>query len=296
MSAIVVKNISKENFREHLLSTIKRTAWPQVLSISLVGSFQKKRPIRKVDDVDLVIVVPKLTSKEYLSLSKKFKQIAKKITTPEIKVVIERRIAGIKPRRLKRKYIIQLHLLIYDSQKWKQSFQKPSLFDWTNFNKLLYGNPLSSIKKVDRIDARGLAEDLQGKIFNALHPLKIERGKGYRIRLGKLEKTSTKVFKENTSERVVHYILVSFLNYARYLNPKTPNEKNLLLKKAKRILPLKYQKILGETFFLKEKLKAGENISKARIKKLLRDGADFMGYILHQIKNDCEGMKAGICW
>ncbi len=109
-----------ETLRIKLFKNVQKIKIIDLISISLVGSFQYSKELSAVNDVDLIVLVKELTPHIFKQINSKFKVLADKLATPKIKFVVENRTAPLKPGPVKGKKIVQLHLLIYDLDLWQQ--------------------------------------------------------------------------------------------------------------------------------------------------------------------------------
>ena len=122
-------------FKEKLISEINNLKMDDLINLSLVGSFQYANSLNVVNDVDIIIIVNQLTSEIYSKINSKFITLAESLTTDEINIIVENRIGPLKPQIPCSGKVVQLHLLIYDLETWKNRKRKTVSFDWVNFCK-----------------------------------------------------------------------------------------------------------------------------------------------------------------
>ena len=209
----------------------KRIDTENVHSIFLVGSFLYKNKFDSVNDLDLVIILDDLNKKSYQKVLSDFSLTCKNISKGKFKFLVETKIGPLKPRRIDGKKIIQLHLLIYDKKSWSKKKWKTSLYDWSNFNKNIFG------KKIERsrIFSR---EDLLFDLNNNLRIVKDSNSLvgtfSSRNGLMKVEYKNKRLNKSEKLDNIYYSAIVSFLNYIRLKKPKQKNKPNELLNLARK--------------------------------------------------------------
>lgn len=276
-------NVEIKRIKENLFSEIKNIKIDGLISISLIGSFQYTKKLEKVNDVDLIVLVKKLTPESYEDIKNKFYEIAKSLSNDKIKFLIETKRGPIKPSPIKEKIVIQLHLLIHFLSYWKK-IEGAIDFDSINFNMCLKGKELYKVTPLPRLKREWVLNDFQMH-RNNLQKSKIrllewgeEKGKLIRKELEK------ELSLEEKCEGVVYAIISSFLNFLRYYNPKLIKNKELLLAKGKKILPKEYFEILKEAFDIKEKMRNGKEILKPTIQELQKNALKFINFLETEIK------------
>mgnify|MGYP001610419053 CR=1 FL=1 len=271
------------SLKKELFNKIKNLKINNLISITNIGSFQNIKKLESVNDVDLVIIIKKLTWEDYQEIMNEFNKIAKNLSKNDLKIIVETMLGPIKPSPIKNKKIIQLHLLIYDIEGIRTR-RKTVLFDAVNFGTTLYGKALKELIKVENITKENLLED-----FN-IHLEDLKNNTAYRSRYvnkeGEIKRLDElmELSEEEYLEIYIYHIITAFLNYSRYFNPKLKKDKNLMLKNAKNLLPKEYYEILDVTFKIKEEIRNRNEISKHEILKLRGNGIKFIEFLKKQIE------------
>jgi hypothetical protein len=271
-----------DNFRRELFSQIQSVEIEGLISISLVGSFQYLKQLEKINDVDLIVLVERLTPKIFGKINLKFEQIANNLSSSKIRLIVENKIGPLKPKAVKTKKIVQLHLLIYDMDVWKNKKSKTTYLDWVNFSKRLNGRPLKDITAIEKLDKRDVVDDLRVSLSNIKSGLAYTRI--YRIADGNVitEKRFLRLSKEEYYESITYNVITSFLNYLRYFKPKTLKNEEVLLKNGKVMLPQKYYSVLENMFRVKKMIRK-KGIADIELHKLKKQGADFINFLIKNI-------------
>ena len=265
--------------KKRLFYDIKGVKIDGLVSISLVGSFQYAKKLEAVNDVDLVVLVEKLTPKVFGQINSKFENIGKRLETSKLKFVVENRTAPIKPLHIKGKKVVQLQLLIYDIELWKNSSTNTKL-DWSNFSTPICGKRLRKIKEIKK---EHLIKTLENSLSNIKN--RTAYGRVFSVFKNKLniEKLHIKIKKEDYDESITYNIIISCLNYLRFYNPKLKKDKNLILTETRKKLPLKIYSIVEMAFSAKDKIRNGKKLSKDESQKLMEAAIEFIEYLKNKI-------------
>jgi hypothetical protein len=273
------------DIRKRLFNHIKNIRIDSLISISLIGSYQYPRELDEINDVDLIILVKELTPKIFENINQQFQGIASSLTTHDIKFVVENRIGPLKPRPLEDKKIVQLHLLIYDLGVWKNKKSPTTTFDWVNFSKTLYGEPLTNITKIERLEKNDVMDDLKTSLLNVKTSAAYARV--YEIREGEIvtEKKFLRLSPEDYYNSMRYNIIVAFLNYLRFLESNTFKNEEIMLNRAKRILPPEHYSVLENAFKMKKSI-MNKKISSRGLSELRTKATKFINYLMNKLEND----------
>ena len=278
--ASLVRRIKSELFSE-----IKKLKIGGLISISLVGSFQRAEKLDAVNDVDLIIIVRKLTPKVFNQINSGFRRISKKLKFAGIRFTIENKIGPYKPNPVKRLKIVQLQILLYDIRKWRKIIKTPFAWECINFNQKLRGKSLRAIANPSKLKAAAVMKNLQKLLMN-LKKLKAKT-RMYKIKGNEVVAISTfmKLSKHNFAEWLNYNIITSFLDYSRIPNPNLEKNKNVLIRIAEKILPEDHYKTLKKSFVVKQKAKVGSKIKRRELENLRKEGIKFIEFLISELKN-----------
>lgn len=276
-----MKTANVASVRKQIINEIKTVKTKGILSLSLVGSFQYAKTLSNVVDVDLIILIKKLTPTVYRELNREFRGIAKRLSTETHVYNVENRIAAFKPKPIPKKIAIQLHILIYDIPIWNGG-HRASIFDWSTFNKKILGKPLKSFltfKKLTR-------EDLREEFDKQLTAIKTKTAGGRVHKIINEKLVSGRVFiklnrKENDG-RNIYSVIISYVNFLRYYKPKTKKDDTHLLKMSIK-LPKEQRDTIHWVISLKNRLKTGKNLSIAESRRLTQESESFVNYLKESI-------------
>lgn len=269
--------------KKELFTKIKSIKIDGLVSIALVGSFQYSTKLEKVSDVDLVVVVKKLTPKVFHQINDEFNRISKTLTNKKEKYVVETRIGPFKPQPLKKTNLIQLHVLMYGIPLWMQRTRSLAIIDWINFNTNLYGKQLRSIRNIQKISKKELLRDFEVSLSNLQSTTTYTRV--FKIQGNEVisEKQHLRVSRREHKEAVPYSIIQTFLNYIRFSKPKTKKDKAILLKEASKIFSATHVGLLKEAFGIKERLKAGKKVTDKEFNDLKNDGIELIRYLQSRV-------------
>ena len=252
----------------------------------MIGSFKESNKLESVNDIDLVIVINKLTASIYCEILDKFQVIARRLQSTGVVTIIETKRGPIKPNKSNKKKIVQLHLLIWDIEDVKKNMRSSIILDIVNFGKRLRGRNFSAIKKIKKITKEDILRDLE------IHIEGINSGKTYVgetiIKNNKLSivKKFFKLTKSQRDELNTHHIIMAFTNYLRYFNPKIKKDKRILLENSEKILPKEYSNILTKAYLLKEKIRKETILSAEESLQLRNESIKFINYLSGSINKN----------
>ncbi len=273
-----------KKIRDNLFRQIKKLKIQDLVSVSLVGSFQYANKIESVSDVDLVIIVKELTPIVFNQINSEFNDLAKMLSSKSTKYIVENRIGPFKPKASKYYKIMQLHLIILDVDILKSISMKASTLDWIKFNILIFGKKLSTLAGKNRLTKEAFLRDLEVCLSNLVS--KTTYTKFFKIQDDKiiLDKKQIKLSDEEYNEGIVYNIIISFLNYIRYFKPSTVKDKEVMLSQTKKLLPEHY-KLLKKSFEIKDNLKNSKKVSKKELESLKQEGKEFIEELINRIKS-----------
>ncbi len=276
-----MNKIDVKSLRNSITKSVQKIHIPGLINISLVGSFQYTKSLSKINDVDLVILVKKLNQSIFSKINKSFNDIANRLSSSNLVVIVENRIGPLKPKAIKGKKVIQLHLLIYDINAWKKR-KSPSTFDWINFNKKLVGTKLRSIKKLN-LGRDEVIQDIKESVLDMKTKAAYTRIYKFVNSKPKLEIIPIKLSREEHVENCIYNILISFLNYIRYFKPTIKNDKPLVMLEARKKLPTKHYLLIKDSFKIKERIRNGKKVLKKDSARLNKEGIEFVRYLLKEL-------------
>ena len=115
-----------------------------VVSASIVGSYSENKDIKKIGDIDVVVICKKLTKKVFLKILKRVKKKKFKINT-----LIN---STFGPMKISNETSLPIHLMIYDLESHKNHVLKSpfTCFDWER-SKIYRGKSLKDIFSVKQL-------------------------------------------------------------------------------------------------------------------------------------------------
>ncbi len=266
--------LNYQNFK-HKINEIND---PDILSITLIGSYALKRNLKNINDIDLLIVIKNLNKKEFERVIKKFSKIKNSFSNKKTEIVLETRKGPIKPIPRKGKKVVQIHLLIWDKKQLIEKIRNPILLDALNFGKTLYGLPLKETKNVQKLNKKDLIKDLNINL-KGIKTKVAWIGEFETTKKGFIEKGYfLDIPKEKHLEIISNSIITSFMNFSRYKNPTIKKSRKVLLKKGKNLLEKEYFEILKKSFIVKENLEKG-NLGNKNYKNLEKEGIRFIEHL-----------------
>ncbi len=273
--------------RKKLIEQVKRIKVPLCISIALVGSFQYNKKLKKVNDADFIIIVQSLTLQVYNTIIKEFRKIARNLENDNIKVIISTKAGPYNPYPINGKEILQLHLLIKELRLWKNHTARsfPAfVLDCNNFNILLQGKKLKNIYSIKKLNKKQIIDELKYNIKNIMK--KQAYLLAYKIKKGKIEtiKKVRKVSGKKYLKVIIYSVIVSWMNYLRCHNPLQKKDYGIMLKKAKKLLPLNHYNFLQYLFSIKELIYNNKEINGKVIKNLRTGAISFIELLINKLK------------
>ena len=269
-----------EKLRKELFSRIKELGIDGLVSISLVGSFQDVVRLNSVNDVDLLVLVRELTPEVFRQMNSEFKKISRDFTTDKIQFFVENRAGPLKPKPIKGKKVVQLHLIMFDLSLFDQFMGQPNLFDWTNFNTNIVGKPL---KKSRKINKKVVIKEYEKRLYSIKNKCGVSRV--FKKENGKIIMEEKNIKLKDSSDMIIFSIITSAMNYLR-LKLKKKMPKSEILKESKKILPKETFQILKRTFHLKNELRLKNKLSVKEKDFLKLSGTIFIEYLIKELKTN----------
>lgn len=265
-----------EKLKKNLLQKIRKINIKEIITIGIIGSFQYSKRLEKYNDIDIFIIVDKLTPNLFNEIKKKFTRISKSLESKTLKFVIETRRGPIKPNPLKEKKLIQLHILITDLNIYKKTVKETILYDTAYFSTLIKGTSPRILRKINRISKKTILNELD-KHIEEIENKTIHLNEYVILKDQiKLKSHRVKIPKKEQNEEICHHTIISFIDYARYKKHKTKKVKKNMLITGKKILESSQYKKLENFITIKEKIRAGKKLVKTDSLKLRSNAIIFI--------------------
>lgn len=274
----------RKKIKQTLINEIKKIKIEDLLLIRIFGSFLNKNKLDKVNDIDLLIIVKNLNPEKFEEIKGSFEKISNKLTTKKLKFMIETKLGPIKPKPVKNKKIMQLHLLIWDKKNIEKTARTPILIDLHYHGKEILNNNYKL--KVKNLTKKSVLEDFKIHL-NSIKEKKKFAGE-YIIKENKLiQKISfIQVPRIYKYEIAANSVIMSYLNYLRLKNPRMKKDKKKILTIAKKNLPKKEYLTLRNSFKIKEQAKNNEMVSEKEGMNLETNSIELIKLLESKIKKD----------
>jgi hypothetical protein len=229
-------NMSKTELIELILEDLVNQLKSQndLVSLTLVGSEYKHAEPRRYDELDLVVILRKVTAENKQKIEDIFLRVAKEHTSPTLDVSLENKIGPIKNETTKNS-IVMLHLLLFDIRLYRKycliNHLTPS--SW-QLRKSLLGKNLLEIHPLRSVTTQDVLHSRSG-IYHYIDLVK--RGKIIALSLEK-KKTSFEYLPKNIElsnegqmQLMLHTIIKSAGNVLRLQEEvDLANEKEIVSK------------------------------------------------------------------
>ncbi len=236
----------------------------QIVSLTFVGSFVDKNNLKKINDIDLIVVVKKLNQNTFNEcLNEVYKVDPKKFNIDKDKLKINSSFGPLKFNFSDNEIVI--HLMIYDVDGHANHVNSSpfTVYDWERSNHLMK-KKLKDIYPTGTLQLRDFVESRRG-IQNYLSDLLNEKisYREYRFyKNGYFVKTlSQKLINRDKFEYIYHIVKNLILNYIKFYK-----QKNKLIRFNKNNSEIK--KYLGYVFFNKHIKKINTLIEYKNNKKI----------------------------
>ncbi len=148
----------KKTFKNLIFSKLSDT---NIISLSFVGSFTGKKKLSEINDIDLIIIVKNLNSKNLSKIKNQIKKIKISNYFKDKKKIYINDTFG--PLKFKNKNNLVIHLMVYDIDGHKKHvIESPfTVFDWERSNKYKY-KKMSEVLTVGNLQLRDFIKSRRG--------------------------------------------------------------------------------------------------------------------------------------
>ncbi|MBD1172163.1 histidine phosphatase family protein [Pelagibacterales bacterium SAG-MED05] len=253
-----------------------------VVSASIVGSYSENKDIKKIGDIDVVVICKKLTKKVFLKILKRVKKKKFKINT-----LIN---STFGPMKISNETSLPIHLMIYDLESHKNHVLKSpfTCFDWER-SKIYRGKSLKDIFSVKQLHLSDFYEARRnsGEYMKDIKKNRISI-RQYKFQDNKVieKKKFIKINPRNRGEFVYHIINFLVINLYKYLHKKNTKVKgkqfdNLFLK-----ITRNNQRLLKNFKLLRERKKNKDLVYDPSIVSLALSFIKNFNQYLEKVKNE----------
>lgn len=248
-----------------------------IVSITLVGSFaDDNKKLEKFNDIDLVLILKELKSKDVIKLKRLGKYLKKKFSTKKTGITCTLKIGPIKVVSEKQKTMM-LHFLVYPEKEYTKYESSLTRYSFQNYKPLL-GKPLKEINEVKFVKKNDLFNDIDGiptmkewiKTKSAEYVEPTEKG----IKIKPLKLTN-----KQYEEIIIYSVLRLASNMLRILGEKSDTNSKTY-NQFRKVYPIKLKDLPLKTLKLKGKLRKGKKLSENERKELQKKALEFI--------NQCE--------
>ena len=148
-----------------------------------------------------------------------------------------------------------------------------------NFCKFFFGTPLKDLTPLKELKKEDLIQDWDINKSNILNRSAFSRVYFEDSGMMVYKKKSLPLSKEEYAEGIIYNVLVSFLNYLRYIDPSIIKQKEVLLENGVLHLSKKYSDFMVEIYELKSFLRNGNDLAPKEISLLRKSACDFIDYL-----------------
>lgn len=153
-------DVRPKAWRDCLIRGLSKLLHDSIISISIVGSYRSATSLTRVQDIDIVIIVERLSVEVFIALTDDLRQLASSLSDGMIVVSLELRSGPIKPDFPHfDSYNVQLHVSIYDRLTWCKVVRYPGCREWVDHNLLIGGVNLSQICRPEPITVQSVLRD-----------------------------------------------------------------------------------------------------------------------------------------
>ena len=229
-----------------------------ILSASFVGSFVDNANLKKINDIDLIIVLKKLNQKSFNSIKGQINNLNLSKFFPKKKIFINDTFGPLKFNSSK---LLVIHLMIYDyNGHIEHSIKSPfTVYDWER-SKNYFNQSLSSLFSTGNIQLVDFINSRRG-ILNYLRDIK---NKKISYRVYKFSEKKFKIVRKNINlkerdkfEFYFHVVKNLLLNFFKF-----KSNKNKLF--SLKINDKKIKKYIGNSFYNKHHHGINKIIEKKR--------------------------------
>ena len=273
-------------FKKDLINYLKKIPKdPNIVSVSLVGSFVDKEKFGMTEDVDIVVVFKWMTANSFIKLKDYLEDICNNLSNDK-RYVYPAIISGPVKPKLGSRQTFMLHVLLGSHEKFEERWSKPLIIDWMYKNIPIKGLKIRDLVKFRNFNKKDLLEGNDGlKFVKSIITSRKMSSSIYLVKKGKLIKRRWKRAvqgKEAAFEILQYVVIVSLLNVARLNNPKFKKEENSLLIYAQKNLPKKYADIVKKMYKIKKDFKETGKLDFDQ-KLLEKRVTDFLDYLIKSV-------------
>jgi len=249
-------NQMRMDIKQRIISELKTIKIPNLLSLSIIGSFIHKEKLSAIEDVDIYLILRELDKGTYEAVKDAFEKIVQKLSAKNVKFIVELRAGAFKPKFEKGKKTLQLHIIINTPESIAKKSPMVSL-DWRLNNFPVSGQDVSNFLKVNKFSKNELVSGRDGLRY-FLDLLKAGK-KAYLewiVRDDLVERVKKEVSlksDEDWFELIQFVVIQGFTNFIRLDEPTFPKQKSRIIEKATRVLPQDKKDFLKEVLSLKSK-------------------------------------------
>lgn len=250
-----------KSFKKNLYNELKSIKIESLLSLSTIGSFQYKEKLSAMNDIDLFVLVDKLTRNNLDNLIGNFQILADKLNekylNEDIVFVVESRNGALKPSAIPGKTVVQLHLIIYDKKSWEDDDWLTWVCDINNFNVCLQGKEPKYFKKIEMFGKNNLLFDLnmQKEGLNSSSTIAYSFDSNMDMVTEEIPLSESEQM-----DNLCYMIITSTMNYIRLENPKFLKDQKKIIKFGKKSFDEENFKILILAYKLKEQIVSGKKV------------------------------------
>jgi len=258
-----LKNNTLDKFlKQNILLGIKKTVESMdfIESASVVGSFLEGREMSEINDIDIIIILDKLSRQKFEVVLDKFECLKKEVESKYACPVFINNTLG--PIKLDKKGIV-FHLMIYDKETHKaHCINSPfTCFDWQR-SPFFFNKPMSEIYKVwdlkltDFFNSRRSFEEYIKDLKNEKIPYRVYVLRGNKVVEEQRYKEMNSRDKIEFSYHVINFLVINFLKF--YYNENKKRAFEVSIKKYFEIFPenkKSHIKLIEEIIKLKKEKK-----------------------------------------
>lgn len=272
-----IVNNSLSNWNERLFNGLKSADIPNLLNLSIVGSYLNDTNLYSNNDIDIVCVFSEYNAQEYIPLNLYMTNLAKSLTIMNILVSVEMRSGPLKPDiPFNNICHVQLHIHAYGLYDWSLVVKYPGCCEWVNNNYHIIGTPLSKLVNPAPISFNAVIRDiivLKRNIDTHSAYSRVYYLKGNKL-INKMKSVLLTV--DQYAQMLVSSVFFVFKNMEKAWQVNQKNEKNF-------IWPNKYIELKDEVNIIKLQLKNGDHNAVEKALKIQNDISNFLFWALNEI-------------
>lgn len=272
--------------RSHLISELKKIEIPNLLSLSIIGSFVEKKGTKQVEDVDIYIILGKLDAVSFRKIESAFQRLCTKLSTEKMLFLPEFRAGAFKPDFEKGKQKVQLHVLINTPDMLEKKSPMVAL-DWKMNNMKIKGKTVNKFLKTARFSSSDLVEGRDGLLYfkellkndkKAWMEWTIENGNISRI------KKEAPITQDDMFELIQFVVIQGFTNFIRLKKPNFPKKEADLIKEAEKMLSAENVNFLKQIFKIKHEIRT-KGKAKFDLKTMKKKASFFTDHLIEKAQD-----------